>query len=300
VYKIVFSSSLLPRKSSEINALLLVESIRAFAGSLSQTPIWIFTPDYGKQPSQAITDRLRALKVKLIPYKIDKNALDFPFIEKVYGTSSAESVARGQTELLGWFDTNTLMLQEPKDFLLQDDKSLGFRPVHHTLIGSRFDEPLDPFWTLIYQHCKVPKDRVFPMMTHVDNTRIRPYFNTGLLITRPETRLLRSWRDTFVNIYRESSFQAFYQQDPRYRTFMHQAVLSGVILSTLTTNETQELPTTYNYPLHLHEEDVSDHRPSSLEELVTLRHEGFYEDVDWSKKMPAKKPLKQWIAKRLF
>lgn len=260
----------------------------------------MFTPDYGKQPSQAITDRLRALKVTLIPYKIDQNLLNFPFIEKVHGTSSAESMACGQTDLLAWLDTNTLILQEPKDFLLQDDKSLGFRSVHHTLIGSRFDEPLNPFWTLIYQHCKVPKDRVFPMMTHVDNTRIRPYFNTGLLITRPETLLLQNWRDTFFNVYQEPSFQEFYQQDPRYRIFMHQAVLSGVILSTLTTNEIQELPTTYNYPLHLIDQDVTDHRPSSLEELVTLRHEGFYEDPDWSKKIPANKPLKQWIAKRLF
>lgn len=291
---------MLPTKSSEINALLLVESIRTFAGSLSQTPIWIFIPDYGKQPSRTITDKLRTLKAMLIPFKIDNKLLKFPFIEKVHVISLAESMVCGQTDLLAWLDTNTMVLQEPKDFLLQDDKNLGFKPVHHTLVGSRFDEPLDPFWTLIYHYCAVPKDRVFPMMTHVDKTRLRPYFNAGLLITRPEKQLLRYWRDTFFKVYREPSFQVFYQQDPRYRIFLHQAVLSGVILATLTTNELQELPTTYNYPLHLYEQDITDHRPSCLEELVTFRHEGFYKDSDWSKKMPAKKPLKQWIAKRLF
>ena len=82
--------------------------------------------------------------------------------------------------------------------------------------------------------------------------------------------------------------------------FIHQAVLSGVILSTFAADEIQELPTTYNYPLHLHKQDVTNHRPSRLEELVTFRHEGFYQDPEWTTKMPTKAFLKQWIAERLL
>jgi len=298
--KIVFASLMLPRPSSETNALLLVESIRAFAGSLSQTPIWLFSPDDGQQPSSTLTDRLRALKVTRIPYPIDRNVRTFPFTEKVQAHAVAEARARGHTDLLAWLDANTVVLQDPQAFLLPDDRALGFRPVHHTLIGSRFEDPLGPFWTLIYQHCAVPRERVFPMRTHVNNTRLRPYFNAGLLITRPETGLIRSWRDTFFQVYQDPAFQAFYQRDARYRVFMHQAVLSGIILATLTPTEMQELPPTYNYPLHLHGEDVTGHRPSGLEDLTTFRHEGFYEDPEWRTKMPAKAPLKQWIADQLI
>ena len=297
--KLIFASIVFPNKSSETNALLLAESIRTFAGSLSQNPIWCFMPDYGKQLSTTVKDKLLALNVTLIPFKIDYEILRFPFTGQVLTTALAESVACGQADFLAWLDTNTIVLQEPKDFLLQDYKSLGFRPVHHTLVGSRYDEPLDPFWALIYRYCNVPKDRVFPLMTHVDGTRIRPYFNAGLLVARPERRLFRTWRDTFFKVYREPSFQEFYQQDERYMVFIHQAVLSGVILSTLATDELQELPPKYNYPLHLHAQDVTDHRPSCLEELVTFRHEGFYGDPKWIEKMPAKGSLKQWIAERL-
>jgi len=67
-----------------------------------------------------------------------------------------------------------------------------------------------------------------------------------------------------------------------------------------TTEEMQELPQTYNYPLHLHTEDITGNRPSGLEDLVTVRHEGFYKDPDWRKKMPAGEPIKQWITKRLL
>jgi hypothetical protein len=277
-----------------------VESIRAFAGSLAQSPVWLFTPDIEKQLSATFKEKLLALNIFLIPFKIDREILRFPLGGDVLAAALAEARANNQADLLAWLGGNTVVIQEPKHFLLQDDKALGFRPVHHTLIGSRYDEPLDPFWTLVYHCCNVPKDRVFPMTTHVDGTRIRPYFNSGLLVTRPKRRLLQAWSDTFFRVYQQPSFQDFYRQDERYSVFVHQAVLSGVILSTLETSEIQELPSTYNYPLHLHAQDVTGHRPSCLEELVTLRHEGFYEDPEWINKIPAKEPLKRWIAKRLM
>jgi len=298
--KLVFISTVFPNRSSETQALLLAESIRAFAGSLAQAPIWLLTPDIKKQLSTTFKEKLLTLNISLVPFKIDREILRFPLAGDVFAAALAESRAYNQADLLAWLGSNTLVIQEPKDFLLPEDKALGFRPVHHTLVGSRYDEPLDPFWTLIYHCCNVPETHIFPMMTHVDGTKIRPYFNAGLLVTRPERRLLQAWRDTFFRVYQEPSLLKFYQKDERYGIFVHQAVLSGMILSTLETREIQELPLTYNYPLHLHAQDVTDHRPSSLEELVTFRHEGFYADQEWINKMPAKEHLKQWIAKRLM
>ncbi len=297
--KLIFTSTVFPNRSSETQALLLAESIRAFAGSFAQAPVWLLTPDIEKQLSTTFKERLLALDISLVPFKIDREILRFPLAGDVFAAALAESRAYNQADLLAWLGGNTLVIQEPKDFLLPEGKALGFRPVHHTLVGSRYDEPLDPFWTLIYRCCNVPKTRVFPMMTHVDGTRIRPYFNAGLLVVRPERRLLQAWRDTFFRVYEEPSFQKFYQKDERYAVFVHQAVLSGVILSAFETSEIQELPSTYNYPLHLYAQDVTDHRPSSLEELVTFRHEGFYNDPEWMNKIPAGEPLKQWIVKCL-
>ncbi len=297
----IFSTVMFPTERSATDALLLVESIRTFAGSMSQEPIWCFTPEIGKEIPSTVKDRLLALNVTLIPFEIDREILHFPFTGEVLAAARSEARAIGKTDLIAWLATNTIVLKEPKDFILQDDKNLGFRPVHHTLLGSRFDEPLDPFWTLIYKCCDVPDDRIFAMTTHVDNTRIRPYFNAGILITRPENALLQTWCDTFFKVYQEDEFDKFYDDDEfyDYETFIHQALLSGVILSTMKTDEIQELPPEYNYPLHLHEEDTSSHRPSSLEELVTVRHEGFYSDPEWQERMPAEKPLKKWIAKTI-
>jgi hypothetical protein len=298
--KLVFASTVFPGKSSERTALLLVESIRAFAGSLSQAPIWCFALDSKKSFSEKTQDRLSGLGAKLIHFETEAGTPQFPFIRKALISAWAESLAQGKTDLLVWMDTDTIVLQEPKEFLLQDGKSLGCRPVHHTNIGSRYDDPLDSFWTHIYRHCRVPEDRVFAMTTHVDGTRIRPYFNAGLLAVRPERRLLQIWRDNFLRVYGAAEFQEFYKKDERYTVFMHQAVLAGTVLSTLRTDEIEELPPTYNYPLHLYGEDVTDHRPSRLEELVTFRYEDSFENPEWKKKIPAGEPLKQWISERLL
>lgn len=296
---LIFSSIIYPTKTSETNAILLAASIRNFAGILSQRQIWYFKPEYGKDISKTTRSKLSSLNVNLIPFEIDYEVLKFPFTGHACAAALAESRASSNSVYLAWLANNTVILQEPKAYLLQNGKKLGYRPVHHILVGSIYDEPLDPFWTLIYHHCQVPEDRVFPMKTDIEEPRIRPYFNAGSLIIRPAMHLLQRWRDVFLETYAKPEFQDFYQQDERYAIFIHQAVLSGVILSSLSSEEIQELPSKYNYPYNLYTEDTSIDRPKMLEECVTFRHEGFYGDPEWAKKMPAKETLKEWIIERL-
>ncbi len=297
--KLIFASIMGTSENEITNAILFAESIRAFAGSLSKVPIWYFTPELEKQISSELKNHLARLNVNLITFQLDREVLEFPFAGQVFAKALAEMTASSQTELLAWMNTNSMVLKEPKEFLLEEGKSLGYRPVHHTLVGSRYDEPLDEFWTLIYDYCKVPEERVFPMMTHVDGEMLRPYFNAGILVTRPEKQLFRKYRDCFLKVYKKPKLLEFYRLDSRYAIFVHQAVLSGVIMSSVPTEELKELSPGYNYPIHLYSEDITDNRPEGLEELVTLRHEGFHTDPEWEEKIPAGDHLKHWIASHL-
>lgn len=177
--KLIFTSFLYPLKSSVTNAFLLAESIRAFPGLMAQAPIWFFMPDNGEKLSPKIKAKLSSLNVDLIPIKITKETFRFPFAVEILTSASAEAKAIGQADFLIWLGNNTIVLQEPKHLVLPVEKNLGYRPVHHTLVSSLYDAPLDPFWTLVYQFCKVTEDRVFPMATHIDGNRIRPYFMPG-------------------------------------------------------------------------------------------------------------------------
>ncbi|MHA1906042.1 MAG: hypothetical protein ACW98Y_02005 [Candidatus Thorarchaeota archaeon] len=297
--KLVFASIMGPSEGEITNAILFAESIRAFAGAFSKVPIWFFTPELEKEIATDVKTHLTRLNVNLITFQLDSEVLESPFAGQVFAKALAEMTAVSQTKLLAWMNTNSMILKEPSEFLLDEGKSLGYRPVHHTLIGSRFEEPLDAFWTQIYDYCRVPEERVFPMAAHVDGENLRPYFNAGILVTRPENQLFRRYRDCFLKVYKKPEFLEFYRQDSRYAVFMHQAVLSGVILSALPSEVLQELSSDYNYPIHLHSEDITDHRPEGMDEMVTCRHEGFHTDSEWAAKIPAGDFLKQWIANHL-
>jgi hypothetical protein len=297
--KLTFTTVLYPTQWSEINTLLLVESIRAFAGSFSQAPIWCFVPQYGRELTGATAKKLTDLDATLIPFDIELDVARFFFAADIRAAQLAESIATDKTDLLVWLSSNTIVLKEPNAFMLPDDKNLGYRPVHHANIGSVYGKSLDPFWTLVYKYCNVSGDRVFPIETHIDGQKLRPYFNAGILVTRPDKELFKTWHDTFFKVYQEPDLQDFYNQDESYMIFIHQALLSGMILNVFTRDEIQELPSSYNYPVHLHDEDVTTNRPALMDELITIRHEGFYQDPDWQQKMPATDTLKQWLKERL-
>jgi hypothetical protein len=296
---LIFCSVIFPGPHTEVNSLLLSESIRAFGGALSQNPIWFFMPDYGKQLTETSKKQLRKLDVQVTLVEIEKEKLAFFFVGELVSLAEIEKMCIGNTHTLAWLDANTILLHEPKELLLSDGKSFGYRPVHHLLIGPRFDQALDPFWAQIYHYCQVPPERVFPMRPVVEDTQMRPYFNAGILLVRSERGLFRKWCDVFLNLYQHPVFRNFYEQDQRYGIFMHQAVLAGVVLSHLELEEMLELPETYNYPIHLYEQDTTG-RPALIDEMITFRHEDFYEDDDWQQKIPASNSLKQWLAEQLL
>ncbi|MFX1283926.1 MAG: hypothetical protein ACFFB5_09735 [Promethearchaeota archaeon] len=282
-------------RSFDIETQIFVASIRQFAGNLSNSPIWVFSPRSEDEIPQKIKERFLSLDVKIIPFSTNPELREFPFTTYVRITAEAESFVKDKVEILTWLLPDTLIINAPKHFLLDRKKNLGYRPVHHTLVGSIYSEPIDPFWDLIYHKCNVSEDMIFPMKTHVDHNILRPYFNAGFLIVRPEKGLLQSWWKYFKELYRDPSFEEFYQKDKRYKIFMHQAVLAGVILSIMEKEELQELPFSYNYPLHLYHESPKDCRPQNINDLVTAR----YEEIEWLSKVPIQEPLKTWITEQI-
>jgi hypothetical protein len=297
---LAFGSILYPGKTSESNSLLLAESIREFGGILSKQPIWYFTPRLGRELSSDAKSRLQRLDVHIIPFEMDMDTLKFPFTGHAEAAFHAESKAIGNVDFLAWLAPNTLVLHEPSDFLLGKDVVLGYRPVHHKLLGLYHGEPPDDFWRAVYNHYGVGDQQLFPMKPHVEEKPINPYFNAGSLIIRPESRLFTSWRDSFLEFYQDSTLQEMYRQDERYAIFIHQAVLTGVILSNISREKMVELPAGYNYPIHLYGEDTTSSRPKELEDCVTLRHETFHKDPDWRTNLPVSEKLKDWIAQKLL
>ena len=221
---------------------LFVNSIRKYAGNLSDKPIWLFIPTEEKKIPEEVFKKYEALNVTLYPTLAEEEDYRFPFVNTVFSSYKAETLAKAKSKLLAWIGINSIIINEPTKFILDEDKNLGYRPVHHILIGSVFNEPITDFWKYIYEKCDVNVESLFPMKTHVDGKILRPYFNSGFLIVRPMKGLFQKWWKKYSELYKDPFFSEFYQRSDFYVTFIHQAVLSAVILSYLQKEEMEELP----------------------------------------------------------
>ena len=280
---------------AELEALILASSIRTFAEEFSESPVWVLIPENESDISDATREKLISLKVRLVPFKISQDISEFPLAGKVFASATAESLASGRRELLVWMDSDSIIISNPKELLLRDGKNLGCRPVDHTLIGSSYDEPKDAFWESIYRNCSVRDDDLFPMTATVDENRIRPYFNAGFLVVRPERGLLRLWCDNFIRLYRRPCFEETYRKSHLHFIFFHQAILAGSILSSLVREEIQVLSHRINYPLQMHAAYPADHRPEHVNDLVTCRYDVLFKDPNWKRTISIKDPLKSWL-----
>jgi hypothetical protein len=288
----------MPEQQSMLDGLLLLESLRAFGGKFINSPFWIFTPSPVKL-GQACLDRIEGLNATLMPVKVREDKPPFFFHERLQFLEWGERKAAGKTDLLVWMDANTLVLREPRELAISPGKGLGYRPVHHLLIGSRIGEPLDPFWDKLFWDCHVSAERLFPMRPAVEDVKMRPYLNAGLLVTRPERGFFRHWLSTFNRLYKKQVYMDFYEDDPRYRLFFHQAILTGSALHFFDRLELVELPPAYNYPMHLHGQDATPGKPVTMEDMATVRHEGFYQDTDWQKNIPVGSEMKTWLLEKI-
>ena len=290
-----FSSSI-----TDIQSMVLVESIRNFGGELSDCPIWIFTLKNLEKIPKDIMKKLNNYEVQVHTLDLDSAIANFPFISHVYAAKKAEDLALNKAKHLAFLGTNTVVAKPPFEFILEDGVSFAYRPVHHKLIGSNYNEPIDKFWKLIYEKTNVKEKNIFPLRTHVDGNILRPYINSGHLVVKPKRGFFNQWWKFYLSLHNDPVFKEFYEKNDLYLTFIHQAVLSGVFLSYLDKSEIYELPLEYNYPINLYHEIPDEFLLKNLDELVTFRYYlEFIEKPEDYEKIPFKEPLKSWFSSKI-
>jgi len=296
VTRLTFATLAVPGLPARQTALLAA-GIRAFGGALAEAPIRVFVPEGLVRVEGEIGPDLARLGVDLLPLTIESPAGEVPFGRKAAAAAAVES-ASADTPLLAWLDRDTLVLREPSAFLLAAGVALGYRPVHHRLIGTEWGRSPDGFWSRIWQVCGVPEDRQFPMTTSVGE-RIRPYLNAGLLVVRPERGLLAAWDRGLRAARQDQELGAWCEHSERHLLFLHQAVLTAVALATLDPAEMADLGPGYNYPLHLHGEVPASLRPGLIDDLATARFEEVLFDPQQREGLPMSPSLRRWLASQL-
>lgn len=288
--KIVFF--ILASTANQISgARLLIDSIRSFGGTMSHYPVWLFEADPEKAPCKG----LEGEGIRVFPLIAPRSVRHYWFANKVYACARAEELAAPEVQSLVWFSSDCLIINPPLLFDLDPSLDAAVRPVHIRNIGLPATDPVDDFWKKIYETVGV-EDMEATVESFVDQERIRAYFNSHAFAVNPSKGLLRQWFRCFESLVCDAHFQSGPCRDKRHQIFLHQAVLSALIVTLLDPQRVRALPPQYNYPYNLHQSVPPGRRASALNDLVSIAYEDRLLNPSVMDDITIKDPLRSWLS----
>ncbi len=278
--------------------LVMAESLREFGGSLAKAPVWIYLDDAAAELDTMFVPRRESLNVQIGHSQTPEEMRKVIYAQKVYAAASAEKELGAECDILAWLDPDVVFVMEPSAFRLDSSVVLGYRPVQLINISSKYDDPPNEFWSHLYRDLGVTDSAVFPMITTTDLVKIRPHFNAGMLIVRPEHGILRSWAPALETVCADSVIQRICAEDRRTAIFVHQAALAGAILASVSQSQMRDLPATYNYAIMFADRLPAESRAASLDDVVMYRHDLAFSDPARRSQYSDSSKVLQWVKQR--
>jgi len=294
--------------SQEYSAAMLVNSIRQWGGEYSTCPIYVMLAD-----PEATGFRLSRKNVELVPLSLSESIRYYPFATKAHAAARAEEMLAGKFKTLVWLDPEVLILRPPREYDLKAGYTAAVAPVSFINTGQAETEPVDAYWGPIYQRCELDPKKLFIVESFVDCQKIRAWLNCGMFSVRPERGLWREWATILDEFLNNQEYQNSAITDGIHRIFLHQAVITALIVSRLERQEIYMLPEGYNYPLFCHDLDfttltgktyrIPDHKKAKkLNDLTSVFLESLLAGhADWIKYVPPiDEPLRTWLVDEYY
>ena len=276
------------------SARLLIDSIRSFGGALGHSPIWLFEGN----PQEAPCNRLESLGARVLPLTVPDRVARYYYGAKVYACARAEDLVTLAVRSLIWLSPEFLLVNPPVLLDLAPSSDVAVRPVHLRNVGLLAAEPLDGFWKQIYETVGT-NDGHPAVESFLDALRIRPYFNTHAFALDPHKGICRRWLDCFDALVCDRAFQLRACSDQSHQVFLHQAILSAIIVTMLAPHRIRTLPPEYNYPYNLHPSVPLDRRALALNDLVTVAYDERSLDPRVVNDIDIYEPLRTWLSARV-
>lgn len=275
-------------------ARLLIDSLRDFGGPLKDCPIWLFETAPHKAPCQPLSRP----GVEIFPLTAPASIQAYPLGPKVYACARAEETAAGRFTSMIFAMPECLFIRPPILFDLGPDHDAAVRPVHHTNVGLPVAAPLNPFWERIYREVGVP-DVDFTAFSFVEGEPLRAYFNTATFALKTSLGLCRRWLESFEALIDDPEYQAGACLDLQHRIFLHQALLSTMLVSALDSRRIRVLPPDYGYPYNLQDSVPNDRRARVLNDLAHVIYEERSMDPAGMNDIEIREPLRSWLSRHI-
>lgn len=239
-------------------ALLLIESLRAFGGRFSSCPVLAVAPRAGLGVDAATRARLDELAATYHEEALNTVCPEYGSANRVY--AAAWAARHSLAETLFVLDSDTLFLGEPG--LPEPGCDLAVRPVD--VKGPTSEGPGDPFesyWAAMCGLAGMPIDALPFVETVLDRRRVRASYNGGYAVVRRASGILERAAELFTRSVRAGLRP--YKGARDHRVFAstglaspaaseywgsNQAALS--IAAWSTTRQVAQLDRRFNLPLH--------------------------------------------------
>ncbi len=273
---------------------LLIDSIRTFGGTLSNCPIWLFETN----SASASCGELAGEITRVFPLNIPDTIKGYYFADKVYACHQAEEMALPDVRSLIWISPDCLIIQPPTLFDLYPAFEIALRPVHLQNIGLLADQSLDEFWKSIY-HAVGVEDIQSTVQSFVGAQHLRAYFNSHAFSINPNLGLMSKWFECFESMVLNSELQSRICQDEAHQIFLHQAIWSALIVTSLAPVQIRTLPANYSYPYNLHQVVPAERQAEALNDLVSIAYEDRSLNPECVKDIRINEPLRSWLLHHL-
>ena len=258
----------------EGQSILLAKSIRKFAGSMKDTPIYSFHPRAGNpiaSQTQREFDQLGVIHQQ-IPLNVE--FADYYLANKPFVCAHAEQVI--DADILVFLDSDKCIFQAPEAFFLPDGYNVGLRPEYGRGIGScGKNDRNETYWKTLYDLFGVEQE-VF-VTTPIGNKKIRGYWNSGMVVVRRSAGIFTAWKENFVKVMHLGI-------QPIQGNYMVEQSLLSITVCAL--NETvYTLPKNYSYPLPLHNRLSKEYKINSVDDLVSIHYFNMFFFDNWKSQL---------------
>ena len=261
----------------EQQTLLLVRSIRRWAGAYADHPIHAFRLRAGSKLAGETYAALDDLSVVVHEEVLNRDHHDYVHANTIYSMCWAEEFL--DAEVIVWCDSDKVFLSEPSAFDLAPGKvAAATGPYYRGGRGPKSTgpgDPFDPYWQRMYELAGVTAE---PFMTApVDGQRVRAFWNGGLIVLRRSAGLARQWLSFFNRLLEVGHV-------PDYG-ILNVDQLSLAAILTRRPDAVEQLDYRYNHNLALRARLPDPMRSFELVDLVSVHYhkwfnrEGFLEDL---------------------
>ena len=267
------------RGKLEAQAVLLVESLRRFAGRYANCPIYAVSPRRSRQMSQSCQNVLKSLGVQVVI----ENLLS---TDEQYGTMARlASCVWGEknlaSKIIVSLDDDMFFAREP-DFSLQQT-DLFARPVDvRGICTTGPGDPNDVYWRTIAEACGVEYEKIPWLETTLEGVLVKACYNGGMIAVRRQPGIFQT-AGTMSRILKNKDLSPRTSIDPEVYAstgFVGQEASrwwgsSQAILSLAATQLGARItiaPPTYNVPAHVVPQAEGSNHRISLENAVLVHY----------------------------